>query len=326
MYTIPAIAARNLARSPEAFLSRPIGQTWLDQLATAYPHERYVSSRSDTFSDKDLNTYASKIITAKRKGLAPDELLEEHFYPCNFSYAWYHEVLPDLEAYLRETGKRDTGRWTDEIREGWEDRAADADESSITDLFRSYDTCEILFALVNVNPDGTACLEDRLVESHRSCSEASELAITPNLQFPLNQIGYTMSEYRKLSGNKHPTWAKLKPRRPRRPKIVDWQRLESVIDNACSSYFNFYLYAIVPITDLLKLDLTKSITFERAWLATMNPFNGTFHDEVCDGPVTVAPTDGYLLSGADVSYSPDDICGLVRSYYASSLKNEVTHA
>lgn len=36
MHTIPHIAPRNARRAVDAFLSRPVGQRWLDALANAY--------------------------------------------------------------------------------------------------------------------------------------------------------------------------------------------------------------------------------------------------------------------------------------------------
>ena len=317
MYSIPAIAPSNLRRPPDAFLERPVGQKWLDALAREYPHERYTRQRSDDFSAKQRNLFASKIIEAKRDDLDIDQLLQDEIRPAEFYWTWCECVEPELESYFENhNAARRVDHWAEEIRPLWEDRAADADTSRVTDLFSSWDTCEILFQLTP-----TRCAEDNLIQSHRSWSEPSELAITSELQYALNQIGYTVSEFRKLARNKHEAYSPLAATRRRRDPIVDWPKLSSTIENACSSMFGFYLFAIAPLTDLIKLDLTKPITFSPCWLATMNPFSGTFHDEPCATPVTVSPTDGVLISGADVSYSPDEVCGLHRPHYHGRITN-----
>ena len=57
MYSIPQIAPSNLRRSPASFLSTRKSLAWLDELADAYPHQRFTRSRSDSFSAKECNSY-----------------------------------------------------------------------------------------------------------------------------------------------------------------------------------------------------------------------------------------------------------------------------
>lgn len=316
MYSIPTIAPSNLRRSPANFFSTKTSNAWLDDLAAAYPHERFTRSRSDSFSAKECNSYASTILAAKRAGDEPDTALQEDFSGAPFHYTWNEYVRPDIEQFLHQQGKRHTDNWTDAIRYEWEDRAAAADGSRPTDLFESHDRCELLFALTP-----TAGLEDHLIYSHKAWSEPAELSISPDLQFALNQIGYSINEFRRMSGNQHEATEKLRAKRPRRNPIVSQEKLTSIIANACSSMFNFYLFAIVPVTDLIKIDLRKPMTISPCWLATMNPLAGTFFEEPLDMPITIEPGDGHLLTGADVAYSPDDICGLYRPHFHARLEN-----
>jgi hypothetical protein len=108
--------------------------------------------------------------------------------------------------------------------------AAERDDSSVADLFASYDRCELLFRF-----SAERWLDDALVFSHRPWPETSELAITANLQFALNNLGYTIGEFRKASGNRHPADRAL-PRhaRRRRAPIISHEQLAEIIDNACS--------------------------------------------------------------------------------------------
>jgi hypothetical protein len=148
----------------------------------------------------------------------------------------------------------------------------------------------------------------------------SELAITANLQFALNNLGYTIGEFRKASGNRHPAHSAL-PRnaRRRRAPIISHEQLAEIIDNACSTSFLFCLYAIVPIPELIALDLSRPVTFEKCWVATMDPINGTFFDVPANGPVTVKPEDGRFLSGGHLRWSPENICCLHTPYYHAAV-------
>jgi hypothetical protein len=193
--------------------------------------------------------------------------------------------------------------------------AAERDDSSVADLFASYDRCELLFRF-----SAERWLDDALVFSHRPWPETSELAITANLQFALNNLGYTIGEFRKASGNRHPADSAL-PRhaRRRRAPIISHEQLAEIIDNACSTSFLFCLYAIVPIPELIALDLSRPVTFEKCWVATMDPINGTFFDVPANGPVTVKPEDGRFLSGGHLRWSPENICCLHTPYYHASV-------
>jgi hypothetical protein len=84
--------------------------------------------------------------------------------------------------------------------------------------------------------------------------------------FALNNLGYTIGEYRKASGNRHRAHSAL-PRnaRRRRAPIISHEQLAEIIDNACSTSFLFCLYAIVPIPELIALDLNRPVTFEKCW-------------------------------------------------------------
>lgn len=316
MFAIPHIAQRHILRRPARFLESRAGQRWLDALAAEYPHEAFVASRSDAFSASDRNAYAARILEAKRRGLPPACLLYSDFRDDDGSFTWHDEVEPDLCAYLEANGRAHGATWACAVEDHWRERAALADTSTPLDLFSSHDSCEILFALTRT----TDC-EDNLIRSHKPWPDPAELAVDGNLQFALSRIGYSLSRFRKLSGNRHKSAARLAPLRTRRPPIIGYPGLASTIENACSAIFNFYLYAIVPLTDLIALDLAAPLTIAPCWLATMNPLHGTFHEEPCAAPVTVRPGDGHLLSAAEIAYSPDDICGLYRPHFHGRVFN-----
>jgi hypothetical protein len=78
----------------------------------------------------------------------------------------------------------------------------------------------------------------------------------------------------------------------------------------------------VPIPELIALDLSRPVTFEKCWVATMDPTNGTFFDVSANGPVTVKPEDGRFLSGGHLRWSPENICGLHTPHYYAPISNQ----
>ena len=265
---------------------------------------------------KRLNTLAARIIDARYDGGDVEEAMEAEFQPAEFCSTWHHEVAPEIAALLREAGLPEDGEALDAILHGWEDRAAGRDESSVGDLFESHDRCELLFRF-----NTQRWLDDALVHSHRPWPAATDLGVTANLQFALANLGYTITQFRRASGNRHRADRLLPNCTRRRAPIVTYEALAELIDNACSTSFLFCLYAIVPIPELISLDLARPVTFDKCWVATLDPINGTFFDVPANGPVTVGPGDGRFLSGGHLRWSPDDICGLHTPHYHSTLRN-----
>src|SRR3546814_5225675 len=100
-----------------------------------------------------------------------------------------------------------------------------------------------------------------------------------------------------LSGNRLES-DNLPPGVKKRPdRLVSPAELEEIIDNSCAQYFLFALYAIIPVQELIDIDLKKPMTFSSAAVASYNPFSGTFHEVRVNRPITVTPKDGELRSG-----------------------------
>lgn len=316
MYTLPPLPEPGVLADADAFLASASGDAWLASLAENFPHSRYYRDRSDCWSLKQLNALAARIIDALYDGGDVEEAMEAQLPPAGFWSTWHHEVAPEVRSFLREQGMTEEGEIFDAIRDGWEDHAAARDDSRVGDLFASHDHCELLFRFSTER-----WLDDALVYSHRPWPEAAELGVTPNLQFALANLGYTVTEFRKASGNRRPAERPLPRRARRRAPIVTYEQLAEIIDNACSTSFLFCLYAVVPIPDLIALDLAKPVTFETCWVATLDPLGGTFQDVPANGPVTVNPADGRFLSGGHLRWSPENICGLHTPHYRARVRN-----
>jgi len=257
MYSVPALPRPGVLADPSAFFASPEGEAWIGTLADNFPHTRYWRERSDCWSLKSLNALGARIIDARYEGHDVEDAMEAEFKPGDSWSTWYHEVASPVRGLLRDAGILEDSDAFDAIRDGWEDHAADRDDSSVSDLFASHDRCELLFRF-----SAEQWLDDSLVFSHRPWPDAAELAVTANLQFALHNLGYTVSQFRKASGNRHPADRPLSHHaRRRRAPIIAPEQLAAIIDNACSTSFLFCLYAIVPIPELIALDLAQPITF-----------------------------------------------------------------
>ena len=318
MSLIPAFPEHADLADIDAFLSSEGGSAWIAQLAESVPHTRYWRGRSDSWSFKQLNGLAARIIDAHYEGQDVECAMEAEFPPAEFGDTWHHEIARHLRDQLDAADIGDTdGEIREAIRSAWEDASVDRDDSRVTDLFASHDRCELLFRFSTEQ-----WLDDSLIHSRKPWPEASALSVTRNLQFALSNLGFTVTEFRKRSGNQHPAAEYLqRSARRRRTPIVTWDQLNELIDNACSTSFLFCLYAIVPIPDLIGLDFSKPVTFDKCWVASLDPINGTFQDVEANGPVTVGPDDGRFLSGGHLRWAPETICALHTPFYHALVRN-----
>jgi hypothetical protein len=116
---------------------------------------------------------AARIIDARYDGTI-EEAMEAEFPPAEPYQTWYHEVAPQLRSCLREANLDDDSEAIDAIRYAWEDHAAERDDSSVADLFASYDRCELLFRF-----SAERWLDDALVFSHRPGLRPANLPSPP---------------------------------------------------------------------------------------------------------------------------------------------------
>jgi hypothetical protein len=253
-------SARAQALADPAFLASAAGESWIGALAENFPHTRYWAGSLRLLVAQSLNALAAKIIDARYEGNEIEEM-EAEFRPPNLRPDLVSRGGAAIALQPREAGLDDDAMPSTPFAMRGRN-AAERDDSSVADLFASYDRCELLFRF-----SAERWLDDALVFSHRPWPETSELAITANLQFALNNLGYTIGEFRKASGNRHPADRAL-PRhaRRRRAPIISHEQLAEIIDNACSTSFLFCLYAIVPIPDLIALDLSRpSLSRNAGW-------------------------------------------------------------
>jgi hypothetical protein len=294
------------------------GQRWLGALAENFPHASYERCYSDRWELKRLNAIGARILDAHYEGGDVGEAVAAEVSSADCFDTWYHSVAPHIREFLRgASGQEPDEEVLDTIRYGWEEGAIERDTSTPQEVFSSHDRVELLFRF-----NTQTWLDDALIHSHKPWADFSDLAITDNLCFALSQLGFTLGDYRKASGNRNRADAALQRwfRRQRAP-VVSMETLEELVENACSTSFLICLYAMVPIDQLFAIDLARPVTFEACHVATMDPINGTFFDVLAQGPVIVKPQDGRFLTGGHLNWSPDEICGLVPSYYHGAIRN-----
>lgn len=173
--------------------------------------------------------------------------------------------------------------------------------------------------------------EDDLIEIDATYPDPASVRITDEFQFALAKLGWTTSQWRDHTKSKMASH--LSGTRPARGTghsfagdnsgskgpLISLEKLVEIIENGCTNYFGIVLYGIVPLQDLIDLDLSRPMAFERAHIAVYNAYAGTFMDT--NGPegriVVEHGVDGKL--NGNLGASPAEFCGLATSYYETRL-------
>lgn len=318
-----------LARDPEALALSAEDDALLNKLVAngaADSWFRTFEPSRDCLSLKQGNAIARVILEAlAASDNAELALHQSSLLPCCDAWLAAREIArqimerhdEDLQAITRAEHARLMRGLTERI----EPLLIEADSSRPQDALSSWDRAEVIFV---ISPTGKHAL-DASIASQRSWPDFAELCVNENLAHAMTCLGYTLSDYRKASGNRHASERARGARsiaspevRRRAVPLCSWDAIQEMVDNACATHFLFVLYAIVPITQLIALDPTKPMTFSKAAIASWNPWDGTFHDAVSVPAVTVTPKMGTLMSPSGW-HSPDSICGFVHSYYFADL-------
>ncbi|QAY80326.1 hypothetical protein [Sphingosinicella sp. BN140058] len=320
--------------SPDLFLQTDRGEGFVKDLCNDLYYSRYSRYSNDgPMSLKQGNELAAMILEAKAAPLTEDgpsdpvEAAIARFFRFGEETDdfWYGSGRSEVETIVQKLADAieeleidvalDVDDWVSALEDPVCQLLADEDDSEASDLLGSYDKCEVNFFLI---PQGYVL--DQMVRSHKPWPDFAHLGVGPELQHALSSLGYTVAEYRRMSGNgRENDEPLLHGLKKRSEPLVTPTELKELVENACSDYFAFSLYAVISIQDLIKLDLTKPITFSQAAISVSHPYSGTFYDTIKKHPITVLPREGGLF--ANVGYSPADSCGLYTPAYAASLSN-----
>ena len=317
----------DMPRVVDQFLGTEGGGALVAELASGYYHNRHHRDRSDrSMSLKTGSLLAERLLTRGEDSYV-EEILEGVLGEGTDAWESFAGQNPErvdalveaVDEELREAGlpgleRRD--EWVEGLREAVVERLEGEDDSKASDLLDEWDRAEVVF----VFGDPTLGCEDNALTAGGVTMTAGDVVPDEALRATLAGIGYTLGEYRKLSGNRAPTRGALSRSRVRKGKVVPWEAVRSALDEACSSYCNLVLYAQVPVEDLVDLDPRRPMRFSRAAFASYNCMSGTFFDSATVDDVVVDGRHGFLAS-CHGWYGPDEICGLVSSHYEGRVGN-----
>ena len=290
------------------------------------------SPSRECMSLKQGNQLAQIVLDARAAGNDPEFVLAQSgLLARDDAWAYARDaaraLLTDYDDDLLDLTRRQYGDLLDALTFRIEDDIAGKDTSRARDALSSFDRCELLFVFQRPEQDYL----DGAIESYKPWPDWRELCVTSDLAHSLACLGYSVSQYRKASANRHVSQpdrgqSRLTALRPDRKvaPICSMDAIAEMVDNSCSTYFIFCAYAIVPVVQLLDLDPAQPVTFSKAAIATWNPWSGTFHDAAKAHNLTVKPAMGKFVSPARF-YSPDDICGFVQRYYEADIR-QALHA
>ena len=238
------------------------------------------------------------------------------------------EIRPAVTSFREEIeSKSDDLDWNtdfemDEDEFDWaladlvQDKVLERDKSKSTDMLSSCDRVEVAFVFMprakNLYPD------DYHVSSHKAWSDWEHLGIDQGLLEALPRLGYTLGEYRRHSGNRHKRHEALS-HYPRRRPMATLDELQELVENACSSHFNFAIYAQVPLEQLLNTDLDRPVVLDQHSLSVFSGISGTFHSLDQRGPVVLNPEDGIWRSFG--KSGPSNWCGMSGRYHHADIRN-----
>jgi len=160
-----------------------------------------------------------------------EDILANHFggeRPAEDSYEEEYESdirekVEDLAELIEEEGlsSLDVDEWLDAIKEIVVDHMSDNDDSTVRDMLNSFDRCEVAF--IFKRPGHSL---DRMISSHQPWSDPAEISMDAELQFVLSRLGYTISEFREITGNKHPSDQLVPGLRKRAERLIDPDQFE----------------------------------------------------------------------------------------------------
>lgn len=309
------------------FLSTDRGAAWLKKWTDGAYYTKWFDHQRSPHGLKWCNEIAAEILDMKRQGTCPGEI-EDHI-ESKFSGGsepedvYYEEHASEVSDELREMAEAldelreedesipelDQDEWKEALRDRIIEHMVDNDDSSVRDMFGSYDRCELIIELGGSDH----------VSSQERWADFDNLAIDQTLQLALSAMGYTIGDYRRMTGNRSKGERMLRGLKKRSQPLVSEKELREIVSEACSSNWQFVLYAIVPLTAIFDIELDRPVSLSSYSVATYNGCSGTFYEIRHDYAVTIMPGEGSLTS--PTGYAPEDICGLYCPPFHADIAN-----
>lgn len=319
--------------SPSDFLDSERAKPLIDRLTRDAYFSAWESDRNG-LSKETATEIADKVLELKRaaktdedRRLAPILAVGSVVTPNDPEYEWrsnggYEEgssLLDQLESSAEDQeftldAAYDRDEWMDALGSAYERHIADNDKSSAMDVVSSQDRVEMLFYLIAP----TASLDD-FCQMAGPWPDPAKVEINDNFRFGLAKLGWTVEQYRAASGDKMES--QLTGKRPARApeQLINAQQMIEIIENACTQFFHFAVYAEVPLVDVLRLDLRKPFALSQGAVATINSFSGTFQDVIVKHEIVFRDGVDGRLETTSSGYSPNETCGLYGPAYHAEI-------
>jgi hypothetical protein len=319
-----AITADELI-DPDAFFAGPRAAAAIEAMTRNMYHTTYYRHRGDdSLTIRDANRLADEMLTGKPyealedhfgHGASPQESVEQQSDEVDAGLGALRDLADEIGLEFEEDG------WREPLEQAMADHLAEDDDSSVEDMIDHQDRAELVFLFC----DPELGVDDGIVSRRYRTWEAAHLQMDRSLQFALSRLGYTIGEYRRITGSTEEAHDDLRDDvRPVARTLVTPSELRQLVEEGSGSdHFHFCLYVQARISDLLRIDRAQPITFTDAHVMSYDPNNGCGWIGRKIDSVTVGPEDGELhaLGGW---YSPSDFCGLVNSCFHGSAKNAET--
>jgi hypothetical protein len=327
---VPMTVPVSAFADPQDFFNSAEATPIINRLAVNANFCAYSGSGDRPLSLKEAARFAHTILDALKRGRDATAALAASF-TTSFNGDAAEEVVEPITNWFMSALREATADaaegvspaidddFEELLRDAVVDRAIAIDTSTPLDAFSKFDKAEVVF----IFGDDMGNIDtpiDRMLACAGSWADPARMIINRDFQRALAPLGWSATRYRRVFKDIEAPIERLASLRPRREALVSEKDLASIIENACTNHFFLVAYAQVGIPDLARLDLKKPLRFSKAAIGSYNPFDGTFFDAVSVNNLVVRPSDG-VLHDCHGWYGPDDICGLVGSYYAASLAN-----
>jgi len=326
---------------PESFLASEKAGPIIDAMVADSCFTRWESSRSVLPEDRtqaivtDFLSHLRSARTDDERRFAKERSLVENLSHADPEDEWYQTgsatwdpIQNAIDEAVEAAGVEgyDSDEWRNAAASAFEKRLVDDDDSTPEGMISSFDKVEIMFWLIP--PKGSP---DDLCTIAGPWPDPARVGINDEFQFALAKLGWTVTDWRRHVGSKEPS--ELSGTRPPRgtgqgfpgavdgslDPLVSLEDLKVVIENGCTQFFGLVLYAYVPLSDVLNIDLKRHMAFSKAHVALYNPYAGTFMSTVArPGPVVVMDGVDGRFEGL-LGESPKDFCGMVMDGFDARL-------
>lgn len=314
-------------RDPSRFLGTPKGKRLVSHLISLGSHEAW-TRENRPMEDATKNSIASSALELLRKAKTPEDrravamkAISAHVRPNHAEDDWYQNVSKDADQIVEDLAEGalqggmefDREEWEQCLRDAYVDTAHARDDSRPQDVVHHTDKVEVMFFLHS--PDHGI---DDMCTIRGPWPDPKAVILDDEFVFAASRLGITPAEWVEATGSEDPL-----PDGEAGPdpleRLMTAAELAVCVENGCTQNFCIVVYAIVPLHELLELDLTRPFAIGNASIAVYNQYAGTFHEKSLKRDVVLMEGVDGSLQTTDVGYSPKDICGMAEDYYAGHI-------